>query len=69
MIFSIPQLIAYLSSICVLEPGDLIFTGTPAGVGMSRNRYLVEGDVIVSEVPGIGQLQNRCVAGRPAVTL
>ena len=69
MLFTIPQLIAYLSSICVLEPGDLIFTGTPAGVGMGRDRYLVDGDVIISEVPGIGRLVNRCVPGRPAVTL
>ncbi|HUY66039.1 MAG TPA: fumarylacetoacetate hydrolase family protein [Acidimicrobiales bacterium] len=69
MLFTIPQLVAYLSSVCVLEPGDLIFTGTPAGVGMSRNRYLVDGDVIISEIPGIGRLENRCVPGRPAVTL
>jgi 2,4-didehydro-3-deoxy-L-rhamnonate hydrolase len=69
MLFSIPQLVAYLSSICVLDPGDLIFTGTPSGVGMSRNRYLVEGDVVVSESPDIGRLENRCVAGRSAVTL
>jgi 2-keto-4-pentenoate hydratase/2-oxohepta-3-ene-1,7-dioic acid hydratase in catechol pathway len=69
MLFSVPQLVAYLSSICVLEPGDLIFTGTPSGVGMSRNRFLVEGDVIVSEIPGIGRLENRCVAGRGAVAL
>jgi len=69
MLFSIPQLVAYLSSICVLEPGDLIFTGTPSGVGMGRNRYLVDGDVIVSEVPEIGRLENHCVPGRPAVSL
>lgn len=69
MIFSIPQLIAYLSSVCTLEPGDLVFTGTPSGVGMSRNRYLVEGDVIISEISEIGRLENHCVAGRPAVSL
>lgn len=69
MLFSIPQLVTYLSSICVLEPGDLIFTGTPSGVGMSRNRYLVDGDVIVSEIAEIGRLENHCVPGRPAVTL
>lgn len=69
MLFSVPQLVAYLSSVCTLEPGDLIFTGTPSGVGMSRNRFLVEGDVIVSEVPEIGRLENRCVAGRPAMSL
>ena len=69
MLFTIPQLVAYLSSICVLAPGDLVFTGTPAGVGMGQNRYLADGDVLTSEIPGIGRLVNRCVPGRPAVTL
>ena len=64
LIFSIPHLVAYLSSICTLEPGDLIFTGTPDGVGMARGRYLVEGDVVTSGADGIGELRNRCVAGR-----
>ena len=40
LIFSIPTLVAYLSSICTLEPGDLIFTGTPDGVGMATGRFL-----------------------------
>jgi 2-keto-4-pentenoate hydratase/2-oxohepta-3-ene-1,7-dioic acid hydratase in catechol pathway len=69
MIFSIRQLIAYLSSICTLDPGDLIFTGTPDGVGMARGRFLVEGDVITSGAEGIGQLTNRCVAGRGPLAL
>ena len=43
LIFSIPTLVAYLSSICTLYPGDLIFTGTPSGVGMARGRYLAAG--------------------------
>jgi 2-keto-4-pentenoate hydratase/2-oxohepta-3-ene-1,7-dioic acid hydratase in catechol pathway len=64
LIFSIPVLVTYLSSICTLDPGDIIFTGTPAGVGMARGRYLTEGDVIVSGAEGIGGLTNRCVAGR-----
>jgi len=63
MIFSIPRLVAYLSSICTLEPGDLVFTGTPDGVGMARDRFLVEGDLIESGADGIGRLSNRCVAG------
>ncbi len=63
LIFSIPTLVAYLSSICTLEPGDLIFTGTPDGVGMARGRFLAEGDVIVSGAEGIGELRNTCVAG------
>lgn len=63
LIFSVPVLIAYLSSICTLEPGDLIFTGTPSGVGMGRGRFLVPGDVVVSGAEGIGEMTNRCVAG------
>jgi len=69
MIFSIPTLVAYLSSICTLEPGDLIFTGTPDGVGMARGRFLAEGDVIESGAEGIGGLTNRCVAGLGPVSL
>ena len=66
LIFGIPTLVSYLSSICTLQPGDLIFTGTPAGVGMSRGRFLVEGDVIDSGADTIGTLRNRCVAGQGA---
>jgi 2-keto-4-pentenoate hydratase/2-oxohepta-3-ene-1,7-dioic acid hydratase in catechol pathway len=69
LIFSIPTLVAYLSSICTLEPGDLIFTGTPDGVGMARGRFLAEGDVLVSGADGIGELRNLCVAGLGAVAL
>jgi len=61
LIFSIPQLVAYLSSICTLYPGDLIFTGTPSGVGMARGRFLAPGDEIVTSIQGIGELRNRCV--------
>jgi len=65
MIFSVAELVAYLSRFCTLEPGDLIFTGTPAGVGSTRDprRYLAAGDVIASGIEGIGELRNRCVAG------
>jgi 2,4-didehydro-3-deoxy-L-rhamnonate hydrolase len=69
LIFSIPVLVAYLSSICTLEPGDIIFTGTPDGVGMARGRFLAQGDIIVSGAEGIGELRNACVAGRPALAL
>jgi 2-keto-4-pentenoate hydratase/2-oxohepta-3-ene-1,7-dioic acid hydratase in catechol pathway len=64
MIFGIADLVAYLSRWCELRPGDLIFTGTPAGVGSVRDprRYLVPGDVIESEIEGLGRLRNRCVA-------
>jgi 2-keto-4-pentenoate hydratase/2-oxohepta-3-ene-1,7-dioic acid hydratase in catechol pathway len=65
LIFAVPMLVAYLSSICELYPGDLVFTGTPSGVGAARGRYLREGDVITSSSPEIGQMANRCVAGSP----
>jgi len=58
LIFDVPALVSYLSSVVILHPGDLIFTGTPSGVGMTRTppRYLRAGDVVVSEVEGIGAL-------------
>jgi 2-keto-4-pentenoate hydratase/2-oxohepta-3-ene-1,7-dioic acid hydratase in catechol pathway len=65
LIFSIPTLVAYLSSICTLFPGDVIFTGTPSGVGMARGRFLTVGEVIVSGADVIGELRNACVAGKP----
>lgn len=60
LIFSVPRLIAEISSAVRLEPGDLIFTGTPAGVGASRKprRYLEPGSRIVSTVEGIGSMDN-----------
>jgi 2-keto-4-pentenoate hydratase/2-oxohepta-3-ene-1,7-dioic acid hydratase in catechol pathway len=67
MIFSVGELIARLSAICVLQPGDLIFTGTPAGVGMSRNppRFLRPGDVVTTRIEHIGSLSQRCVQDLP----
>jgi len=64
MIFSVPELVAFLSRTLPLAPGDLVFTGTPAGVGSLRDprRYLAPGDVVTSEIEGLGQLLNRCVA-------
>jgi 2,4-didehydro-3-deoxy-L-rhamnonate hydrolase len=64
MVFSVPQLVSYLSGLCTLEPGDLIFTGTPAGVGSVRQprRYLRAGEEIVSTIENIGTLSNRCVS-------
>jgi len=69
LIFAIPTLVAYLSSICTLEPGDLIFTGTPQGVGMARGRFLGVGDVIGSGAEVIGELSNTCVAGTGPMAL
>jgi 2,4-diketo-3-deoxy-L-fuconate hydrolase len=67
MIFSVPELIARLSAVLPLLPGDVIFTGTPSGVGMARTpkRYLQPGTTLVSTIEGIGQLRNPLVA-RPA---
>ncbi len=61
LIFSIADLIAYLSSIVTLAPGDIIFTGTPDGVGGSKGIFLQPGDVITSVVEGIGTFTNRCI--------
>jgi 2,4-didehydro-3-deoxy-L-rhamnonate hydrolase len=58
MVFGVPELIARLSSIVTLYPGDLIFTGTPAGVGMAQQppRYLSPGDRLTSWVTGVGHM-------------
>jgi 2-keto-4-pentenoate hydratase/2-oxohepta-3-ene-1,7-dioic acid hydratase in catechol pathway len=63
LIFSVPEIITYLSGICQLLPGDVIFTGTPAGVGVSRDpkRFLSPGDVVVSTLEHVGSTVNRCV--------
>ena len=63
MVFSVSQLIAYLSKFCTLEPGDIIFTGTPDGVGSGQQprRYLKAGEEIVSTIESIGTMRNRCV--------
>ena len=53
IVFNVPTLIAYISSVMTLEPGDLIFTGTPAGVGELKN-----GDEVVVEIEGLGVLKN-----------
>ena len=63
LIFDIPALVAYLSEICTLQVGDLIFTGTPGGVGVAEGRFLKDGDVIRTSIEGIGTLVNKCVRG------
>jgi 2,4-didehydro-3-deoxy-L-rhamnonate hydrolase len=62
LIFSIPEIVAYASRSVKLTAGDLILTGTPAGVGMASSRYLGDGDEVVVEVEGVGRLRNRVVA-------
>jgi 2-keto-4-pentenoate hydratase/2-oxohepta-3-ene-1,7-dioic acid hydratase in catechol pathway len=65
LIFRVDQVIAYLSRVFTLEPGDLIFTGTPPGVGMARKPpvWLKPGDVVEVEIDGLGTLRNPVVAG------
>lgn len=62
MIFSIPYLISYCSQSFVLEPGDMILTGTPSGVGKAQKppRFLKDGDVVSISIEGIGELSNPC---------
>jgi 2-keto-4-pentenoate hydratase/2-oxohepta-3-ene-1,7-dioic acid hydratase in catechol pathway len=64
LIFRIPDLVAYLSSVFTLEPGDIVSTGTPAGVGFGHKppRWLKSGDECVVYVQGIGELRNPVVA-------
>jgi 2-keto-4-pentenoate hydratase/2-oxohepta-3-ene-1,7-dioic acid hydratase in catechol pathway len=65
LIFAVPELISRLSAICPLLPGDVIFTGTPAGVGLFRTPglFLSPGHTLTSWVEGIGELHNRMIAG------
>jgi len=62
LVFSVPRLVAELSAVLPLWPGDVIFTGTPAGVGATRQppRFLEAGQVIESWIAGIGTIRNRC---------
>jgi len=62
MVFGPAELLAYLGGICDLRPGDLVFTGTPSGVGMGRTppRFLQPGDVLVSTIEHVGTMVNRC---------
>jgi 2-keto-4-pentenoate hydratase/2-oxohepta-3-ene-1,7-dioic acid hydratase in catechol pathway len=66
MVFDVPRLVAELSAILPLLPGDVIFTGTPAGVGAVRKppRFLTPGDVVESTIEGLGTIRNRCVAAK-----
>ncbi len=64
MIFRLPELIAYLSSVFTLEAGDIITTGTPAGVGFAKRppRWLRPGDEVAVKIDGLGELRNPVVA-------
>jgi 2,4-didehydro-3-deoxy-L-rhamnonate hydrolase len=63
MIFTLAEQIAFLSAVVPLVPGDVICTGTCAGVGAAKGRFLAAGDVMVAEIEGIGRLENPVVSG------
>lgn len=67
MVHGVGDLVEFLSTVTPLRAGDLVFTGTCAGVGFFRSpqRFLVPGDLVVSEIPGIGRMTNRCVPSTP----
>ena len=64
-IFSVPDLLVWLSRYVTLEVGDLIFTGTPGGVGdsMEPPTYLRNGQIVEAKIEGIGSIRNRFVSG------
>lgn len=62
MLYNIWDQIAYLTTVMTLEPGDILATGTPAGVGASRQIFLQPGDVMRLEIEGLGHIENRVVA-------
>ena len=68
MIFDIPKLISYISSITSLAAGDIIFSGTPEGVGFRNGSFLKDGDIVETTIEGIGTMRNRCVRGTDCVT-
>ncbi|MEV6233615.1 fumarylacetoacetate hydrolase family protein [Saccharopolyspora shandongensis] len=57
---AVDRVLERISAVCTLHPGDLIFTGTPAGVGMGRTppRYLAAGDVVRTSIDGIGEMRH-----------
>tara|TARA_B100000579_G_scaffold159537_1_gene129658 strand:- start:64 stop:933 length:870 start_codon:yes stop_codon:yes gene_type:complete len=60
LIFDIPSIISYLSEIVTLNTGDVIFTGTPGGVGVMEGKFLKDGDVLRTSIEGLGTLKNDC---------
>ncbi len=67
LIFDIPAVLGYISAIVPLEPGDIVSTGTPHGVGLGRTppRWMRPGEEVVIEISGIGRLVNKTVTTRP----
>ncbi|MGB8858625.1 MAG: fumarylacetoacetate hydrolase family protein [Ilumatobacteraceae bacterium] len=61
LIFDVPALVVWLSRFITFQPGDLVWTGTPGGVGEARGRFLHDGDVVETEIEGIGCMRNPVV--------
>ena len=61
LIFDIPYLISYISEFITLNTGDVIFTGTPEGVGATQGKFLKDGDILKTTIEDIGTLENKCV--------
>ena len=61
MVFPVADLVAFLSRITTLATGDIIFTGTPDGIGAAQGLFLADGDVITTTIDGIGTMANACV--------
>ena len=64
LLFDVPHLVSYLSTVMTLLPGDVIATGTPSGVGAGRKppRFLADGQLVVTTISGVGELRNHCRA-------
>lgn len=69
LVFGPAQLLSYISQFTMLRPGDLVLTGTPGGVGMGMRppRFLSDGDVLITEIDGIGRLENRFRIHAPVI--
>jgi acylpyruvate hydrolase len=64
LIFGVGALVEYMTTVMTMEPGDVVLTGTPSGVGSARKLFLKDGDVYEVEIEGIGTLRNRFVTER-----
>jgi 2,4-diketo-3-deoxy-L-fuconate hydrolase len=62
LIVGVAGLVSWISSVCPLRAGDLCLTGTPSGVGAADGTFLRPGDVVETEIEGLGTMRNRCVA-------
>ena len=61
MIFDCAEIVAFTSTLVTLEPGDIISTGTPAGVGATQGKLLKDGDMLTTSIEGIGTIKNKIV--------